>query len=828
MWDSGAVRYDGSGEVGGKRPAPLVGLTEGLELILKGPRKSAKRRRLLAEEIPFWMDCGYTGCGDEGASGILGWIRFVRVIGAGMIDWMRGRRGLRAKMVGWVLLPTAAILTAVGIVAFRASQRVTEDLVLDRNRDRTVLLANQLSAELEAYVRPLAFLASSATEESLYELQVALDREWPGGDLSAFDAGVLILDDEGSVAAAVPNSAHLYGESFPNLIAQDSATVDEDLELTDILFDEVAGMDVIALPHPLLGAAGGEAGTAVGLFHAERRATRTSVFYQRIWDLYIGRQETAFVVDGKGRVIFHPDTFLIGEDLLQLEAVARVLQRATGAKRTEDIEARDVVAGYAPIPRTSWGLVTEERWSEVTEAVRPFNRFMVALLALGVVVPVTVVALGVRRITRPVAEITRAAEEIAAGDFTQTIDVHTGDELETLARQFNVMAAELRASYANLEARVADRTRELSALNALAAVVSRSLELDAVMDAALNKTLEAMSMEAGAAFRLTDTGSLSLMAARGLSDLFVDQVREMDLQQSLAAQAVGESAPVLRQVDDYPDGALKDGLRQQEFRSIVSVPLVARDSTLGVLNLATRDQRGISAEERTLLASVGRQAGMAVENARLYEEAEAAAAAAERNRLARELHDAVSQTLFSASMIADVLPRLWEKHPEEAERRLGDLRRLTRGATAEMRTLLWELRPAALLEADLDELLGQLSKAVAGRAQLDVVVDVDPRLVVPVDVKVTLYRIAQEALNNVVRHASAEEVVLSVHGEGREIELSVRDDGRGFAREDIPPGHLGLSTMRERAESLGARFAVKSEPGKGTAITVFWRDKDDD
>jgi nitrate/nitrite-specific signal transduction histidine kinase len=453
---------------------------------------------------------------------------------------------------------------------------------------------------------------------------------------------------------------------------------------------------------------------------------------------------------------------------------------------------------------------------------------MVVLLALGVVVPVTVVALGVRRITRPVAEITKAAEEIAGGDFSQRIDVRTGDELETLGRQFNAMAVELQASYAHLEQRVSDRTRELSTLNALAAVVSRSLELDEVMNAALRKTLETMDMEAGGAFRLTEHGKLSLMAARGLSDLFVDQVREMDLEQSLAAQAVGESAPVLREVDDYPDGALRDGLRGQGFRSVVSVPLVARDATVGVLNLATREARTLSPEERALLASVGRQAGMAVENARLYEHAEAAAAAAERNRLARELHDAVSQTLFSASMIADVLPRLWEKHPEEAERRLADLRRLTRGAMAEMRTLLWELRPSALMEADLDELLGQLSKAIAGRAQLEVLVKVDPGPAVPPEVKVALYRIAQEALNNVVRHAGADEVVLSVRGDDEGIELSVRDDGRGFVWKDIPPGHLGLSTMRERAESIGAEITVESVPGKGTSIRVLWRGGDGD
>jgi nitrate/nitrite-specific signal transduction histidine kinase len=729
-------------------------------------------------------------------------------------------------MTVWVLVPTAIILTAVGGVAFYASQRVTEELVLERNRDRTQLLANQLSADLEAYQHPLGSVASSVLDRPLYELQVVLDREWPGGDLAVFDAGVMILDSEGKVLAAVPNSAHLYGERFPSLVADSSTLGSETLPLTNILFDRIAGLDVIAFPYPLQDITGQGRGTIVGLFHAERGATRTSPFYQGIWGLYIGREETAYLVDGNGHVIFHPDTFLIGEDVSHVESVWRVLLQETDAIRTRDIEGLDVVAGFTPVPRTRWGLVTEEQWSEVTSAVRPYYRFMVALLALGVIVPVAVVALGMRRITRPVSELTRAAADVAGGSFGQEIDVRTGDELETLARQFNKMAEELQASYANLERRVADRTRELSTLNAVAAVVSRSLELDKVMGAALQKTLEAMEMEAGAAFRLVAEDELSLMAHEGLSETFIQQVREMPLQRSIAAQAVDEAAPVVRSVDDYPEGRLKSALQEEGLQSVISVPLVARDKILGVLNLAARVPRLMTKEEKPLLASVGRQAGLAVENARLYEQAEAAAAAAERNRLARDLHDAVSQTLFSASMIADVLPRLWERNPEEAERRLEDLRRLTRGAMAEMRTLLWELRPSALLESNLDELLGQLGKVAAGRAHVEVALDVELAVSPPDDVKLTLYRIAQEALNNVVKHAEASRVLVRLRARRGGVELTIRDDGQGFLRKEIPRGHFGLSTMEERAESIGAGLFLETSPRQGTDVTVVWKERE--
>jgi two-component system nitrate/nitrite sensor histidine kinase NarX len=741
-----------------------------------------------------------------------------------MFHRLRRGAGLRAKIIAYVLIPTAIILAAVGGLAFYASQRVTEDLVFDRNRDRTRLLADQLSADLEAYIQPLRTLdVTIGASRSAYYQQALLEDRWLPDDLGVFDAGILILDQDGMVVAAMPNPTALVGQNLPQLIAEPGMVLEEDLALTDILFDRIGGKDVIALRYPLGSVQGDLQGTLVGLFHTERGATRSSIFYRNIWDLYIGRREVAYLVDGAGRVIFHPDTFFIGEDFSHLAAVQRALNGERGAVRARDVEGRDVVAGFAPVPRTSWGLVTEDLWSEITQTSRSYTRLMVGLLALGVIVPVAVVTLGVRRITRPIADLTRAAEEIAGGNFSQTIDVRTGDELEMLAEQFNSMAAQLEASYAHLEQRVADRTRELATLNAVAAVVSRSLDLEEIMDAALRKTLDTMGMEAGAAFRLEGKDVLSLMAHAGLSDSFLRQVSHLPLKQSLAAQALYHAAPVVRPVEDYPDGALKAALRREGLRSVISVPLVAKEEMLGVLNLATREPRGITPEERSLLASIGQQTGVAVENARLYDQAEASAAAAERSRLARELHDAVSQTLFSASMIADVLPRLWERDPEEARRRLDTLRRLTRGAMAEMRTLLWELRPAALLNADMDELLDQLGKAVASRAVVEVELDAEAIPGLPPDVKLALYRIAQEALNNVVKHANASRLTLSLHQTGEEVALRICDDGRGFDFTDVRQGHFGLGNMAERAEAIGATLTVESETGRGTTVVVLWR-----
>ncbi|MBN1976535.1 MAG: HAMP domain-containing protein [Anaerolineae bacterium] len=726
---------------------------------------------------------------------------------------MRTNRGrLRSKIIAWFLIPAAVISIGVALLTFYAYQRVTEDLVLARNRDHSLLLANQLGTQLAGYVQPLAVLASTERIDS-----AVLEGSWYA-DARPFDGGLLLLDPAGQIVAGVPSHPEVVGQRVPAMVYEDG-----EAHYSNIIGGLIPGMDVIAISWPLSGLENQDQGVLVGLFRAERGATRTSTFYQDIWGLYIGRREVAYVVDGNGRVVFHPDTFLIGDDFSGQEPVQRALRGETGAIRTLDREGKKVVAGFAPVPGTSWGLVTEESWADLIEASQPYTRFLLVLLALGVLIPVVVAALGARRITEPLTRLTEAARRIAGGSFDQSIDVRTGDELEVLADQFNAMAADLQTSYATLEQRVADRTRELATLNEISAVVSRSLELNQVLEAALTETLGALDMEAGAAFRLEEGDTLVMMASRGLSAPFARRVERLPLSESLAAQAVGERVPSARSVDAYPGGALKALLQEEGLRMVVSVPLIAKDAVLGVLNLATRTPRAITREERALLAAIGQQAGVAVENARLYEQAEATAAEAERIRLARELHDAVSQTLFSASLIADVLPRLWARDPEEGQRRLEILRKLARGAMAEMRALLVELRPATLVKADMAELLRQLAEAVIGRSQTDVVVDIEPTPSLPAEVKVAFYRIAQEALNNVIKHARARHVEVRFGARNGVIALHVRDDGCGFDPSDVPSGHFGLGNIYERAEAIGAGVSVDSALGCGTQITVTWR-----
>lgn len=196
----------------------------------------------------------------------------------------------------------------------------------------------------------------------------------------------------------------------------------------------------------------------------------------------------------------------------------------------------------------------------------------------------------------------------------------------------------------------------------------------------------------------------------------------------------------------------------------------------------------------------------------------------ERIRLARDLHDAVSQTLFSTSLIAEVLPKVWERNKDEGLKKLEEVRLLTRGALAEMRTLLFELRPAALADAELSDLLRQLSESVIGRARVPVTLEVEGSCVMPPDVKIALYRIAQEALNNIAKHSGASHAQLTLHCQAHQVSLHIIDNGRGFDMTQPTPGSFGLGNMNERASHIGAVLKMESKIGEGTEISVDWHE----
>jgi signal transduction histidine kinase len=272
---------------------------------------------------------------------------------------------------------------------------------------------------------------------------------------------------------------------------------------------------------------------------------------------------------------------------------------------------------------------------------------------------------------------------------------------------------------------------------------------------------------------------------------------------------------------------VREFFAQRKIQCVMLIPLVIRGTAVGLLWVAS-DQPGrlFTASEMRLAETIALDLAAAIESAGLSRQAQAAAVGEERNRLARDLHDAATQTIYAATLIAEALPEVWARNPAEGQRNLAKLRQLVRGALAEMRTLLFELRPWTLQAADLSRLLEYLGNSLTGRTRIPVEFDVRGEPELPADTKVALYRIAQEAFNNIAKHARATRVRVTLRREAEQEVLSIEDDGRGFDPDSVGGDKMGLNIMGERAEAIGATLTVESAPGRGARVTVAWQEED--
>jgi signal transduction histidine kinase len=204
---------------------------------------------------------------------------------------------------------------------------------------------------------------------------------------------------------------------------------------------------------------------------------------------------------------------------------------------------------------------------------------------------------------------------------------------------------------------------------------------------------------------------------------------------------------------------------------------------------------------------------------RLYAQASELATLHERQRIARELHDSLNQSLFSINSIAEALPRIMAKNPVKAVGYAEQLVTLTRGAQAEMRAMLVELRPDALMGASLAALLRQLCGIFAANSIVEVTLELDEGVKLPPEIQIVFYRIAQEALNNIARHAQCQHVSVTLSN-GTHTQMVITDDGCGFDMNAVPHDHFGLRIMHERADDIGASLIISTMTGSGTTVRL--------
>jgi nitrate/nitrite-specific signal transduction histidine kinase len=736
---------------------------------------------------------------------------------------------LQVKIIAWSFVPTAIILSAVAWFTFFSYQKVLGDLAIQQYPEliqpKAQAFSDAVGDLVSSSLLPIILEIDKNHEEPLeVRAQNILDQ---AQGLDIYDGGIYFLDQQGVIFKTLPGQPEMIGQDWsdtPHFRSVNETT--NVAAFTDLISIGSSGKKIFCVAMALTGQSWTDVVGAAYYCFIIYPASQND-FYQKMNSLDLG--SNLYVVDRNHQIIFSPDLSEMGKDLSG-EAFIQQLSKGESQGGRFRVGNRDMIISYVPVVgggpsnRVSWFVVEEQPWDEIMGPSLPYRRFLYVLLALGVIVPVLVTAYGVRHITNPIQKLIQAARQVTEGQFKQRIDVKTGDEIEALASQFNLMSAELDESYASLEKKVADRTRALAVMNSILSVANQSLDIHEILEDALDKTVVQLGFDAGAAFRLeAEPLPALLVAERGF-----EPAAAIHLMSYCTALSQGNTAEPAPEVKTCEIAELKDEKQALQlalpgFQQLVSVPLVSKGQTLGFFLLGKRDLERLSPEELSLLNSIGQQIGVAVENAYLYEQAEQGAIAAERHRLARELHDAVTQTLFSANLIADVIPRIWKRSPEVGMQNLEELRQLTRGALAEMRTMLLEMRPESLERADIKSLLTQLADAFIGRVRIPLDLEINGDCELTHDVKLVFYRVAQEALNNIAKHSGARQVGLHLECQPSQMHLFIKDDGLGFDPAAITPDHLGMAIMYERASSIGASLKIESQPGQGTTVEMGWQ-----
>jgi len=394
-------------------------------------------------------------------------------------------------------------------------------------------------------------------------------------------------------------------------------------------------------------------------------------------------------------------------------------------------------------------------------------------------------------LTEPIAQLVRGTRQLAAGRLGTTLPVTSSSELGRLAEDFNAMSHALAESREHLEQRVTERTRELAALLEISNATALTLEPLPLLDLLLGRLHDAAPLQDAAVVAPAPDGTLEVLAQRGGA---------------------------------LPDTAARAALQagsETDEGGVLALPLRVRGAAGGVL--LVRPDGPLGEARLRIVRAFANQAAVALENAQLYEQVQEQAASDERQHLARELHDSVSQALYAILLGTHAAQRHLPKETAKAEDALAYIESLAQAGIAEMRALIFELRPESLEEEGITGVLTRQVEALQHRHGLAAEGTVVEEPDLPFATKKVLFRVAQEAIHNVVKHARAQRVRIALDREGDAWSLTVQDDGVGFepgrlAVEAAASGHLGLVSMRERLSAVGGTLQIESTPGVGTTV----------
>ncbi len=372
------------------------------------------------------------------------------------------------------------------------------------------------------------------------------------------------------------------------------------------------------------------------------------------------------------------------------------------------------------------------------------------------------------------------------------------------------------------------REREASSLAQIAASLTLDQPMERTLDSLAAHVVDAtraiatavlLMDEGGQVLRMVGTHGLPEGASAALEAAWPAAMNRSPVARAFTTQRVFIMRDARsRNVAIRDERLIHENVQEVAWDTIVAVPLIYHGRGLGVLNAYFLPDAHPDGLEIEFLKAIADQAAVAVENTRLYHAAQQKATLEERQRLARELHDSVSQALYGIGLGARTARTLLDRDPDHAKEPLEYVLQLAEAGLTEMRSLIFELRPESLEREGIVSALNRQAKALRARHNLTIEVVTCPEPDTAVDIKEAIYRIAQEALHNVVKHARASIITLQLVDSQRELTLTVRDNGIGFDASGSFPGHLGLRSMHERASRLGGSFTIQSAPQRGTTL----------
>jgi signal transduction histidine kinase len=486
-------------------------------------------------------------------------------------------------------------------------------------------------------------------------------------------------------------------------------------------------------------------------------------------------------------------------------------------------------------------LSVEQESSEALRAVLATTGVNLVIALAAVVLAVAASLSMTRSIADPIVDLADTATQISKGALDRKADVKRGDEIGALAQAFNSMTAQLRDLINSLEQRVDERTHALK--NANSALEQRAVQLQTSarvgreitsilnIDVLLPRVVE-MIREAFGYYHVQvflvdrDANELVLRASsdnKSLEHQRIDLgIASINARAAQTGQAVLAN-DVLRDPGFLPDSQLP------ETRSELVIPLRLGNQAIGTLDVHNTQAGAFSAEDVVAIQSLGDQIVVAIDNAHLYKQSRELAVLEERTRLARDLHDSVTQSLYSLVLLTEGWRRLIHSGTvavpgaagPQTEDYLGRVGEIAQQALREMRLLIHELRPPLLEQEGLVGAVRKRLDAVEKRVGIEARVVMDDLVELPVSLEEGLYWITQEALNNALKHAGAKKETVRLCVEGDRLVLEIADDGQGFDLEEAQHrGGMGLSTMRERAKEMCGMLAIESSPGQGTMVRI--------